>query len=246
MSFDDPDSDPDPDRPPRRRLRVVVTDGRGRVRRADRLRRWLAGVAPRPARGEVVVALVCDRKMRALNREFRGVDRATDVLSFPATAAVAPGAGIAPPTEAGAAGGGIEPAGHAAPDGDGQLEAGFPAPAAGLDGRAGEAGSAPRCEAGFPAPAAGLDGHPGEAGSAPMCEAGFPPPAADLERHLGDVVIATGVARRQARAAGHPLGAELRRLALHGLLHLLGYDHERDTGQMERLERRLRRRGGLA
>ena len=199
MSFDDPDSDPDPDRSPRRRLRVVVTDGRGRVRRADRLRRWLAGVAPRPARGEVVVALVCDRKMRALNREFRGVDRATDVLSFPATAEVAPGAGVEPPpAAAGAAGGGIEPAGHAAQDGDGQPEAGFPAPGAGL------------------------------------------------ERHLGDVVIATGVARRQARAAGHPLGAELRRLALHGLLHLLGYDHERDTGQMERLERRLRRRGGLA
>lgn len=202
MSFDDPDSDPDPDRPPRRRLRVVVTDGRGRVRRADRLRRWLAGVAPRPARGEMVVALVCDRKMRALNREFRGVDRATDVLSFPATAEVAPGAGIAPPpAAAGVTGGRIEPAEHAAPDGDGP------------------------------------DGPP---------EAGFPAPAAGLGRHLGDVVIATGVARRQARAAGHPLGAELRRLALHGLLHLLGYDHERDTGQMERLERRLRRRGGLA
>ncbi|MDE2905833.1 MAG: rRNA maturation RNase YbeY [Acidobacteriota bacterium] len=65
-------------------------------------------------------------------------------------------------------------------------------------------------------------------------------------RHLGDIVIATGVARRQARAAGHRFGAELRCLALHGLLHLLGYDHERDTGQMERLERRLRRAGGLA
>jgi probable rRNA maturation factor len=62
---------------------------------------------------------------------------------------------------------------------------------------------------------------------------------------LGDVVVAAGVARRQARAAGHDLGTEVRVLALHGLLHLLGYDHERDTGQMRRLERRLRRAGGL-
>lgn len=62
---------------------------------------------------------------------------------------------------------------------------------------------------------------------------------------LGDVVIAAGVARRQALAAGHSVHTELRVLALHGLLHLLGYDHERDGGGMARLERRLRRRGGL-
>ena len=62
---------------------------------------------------------------------------------------------------------------------------------------------------------------------------------------LGDVVIAAGVARRQAREAGHSLQTELRILALHGLLHLLGYDHEHDDGRMARLERRLRRKGGL-
>jgi probable rRNA maturation factor len=62
---------------------------------------------------------------------------------------------------------------------------------------------------------------------------------------LGEVVIASGVARRQARQAGHSVQVELRVLALHGLLHLLGYDHERDGGRMARVERRLRRKGGL-
>jgi len=66
-------------------------------------------------------------------------------------------------------------------------------------------------------------------------------------RFLGDIVIATGVARRQAHRAGHSYATELRVLALHGLLHLLGYDHEspRDRGRMARVERRLRAAGGL-
>ena len=66
-------------------------------------------------------------------------------------------------------------------------------------------------------------------------------------RHLGDIVIATGVARRQAREAGHSYATELRVLALHGLLHLLGYDHDHpgDNGRMARREARLRRKGGL-
>lgn len=78
----------------------------------------------------------------------------------------------------------------------------------------------------------------------------FPADPADVRPrsarpHLGDIVIARGVARRQARSAGHTEATELRVLALHGLLHLLGYDHDRDEGEMASLERRLRRKGGL-
>ena len=144
--------------PDSKRVRVTVTDGRGRPVRDGGLAAWLAQVAPAAARGDVGVALVSDARVRALNQRYRRKDEATDVLSFPADAA------------------------------------------------------APRTT--------------GE---------------------LGDIVIATGVARRQARAAGHSLQSELRVLALHGLLHLLGYDHHDpdDNGRMARLENRLRRRGGL-
>ncbi|MGD9902353.1 MAG: rRNA maturation RNase YbeY [Vicinamibacterales bacterium] len=135
---------------PAGRLHVVVLAPDG-VRRPAGLAAWLAGIAPRGSRGELTVALVSDRRMRSLNRTFRGVDRATDVLSF----------------------------------------------------------------------------------------AGEPP-------QLGDIVIATGVAARQAREAGHALGTEVRVLALHGLLHLLGFDHDGDDGAMARVEQRLRRRGGLS
>jgi probable rRNA maturation factor len=126
---------------------VVKPDGM----RAPGLASWLASIAPSRARGTVTVAIVSDARVRALNRQYRRKDKATDVLSFPS----------------------------------------------------------------------------GERGD------------------LGDVVIAAGVAARQAREAGHTVATELRVLALHGLLHLLGYDHERDDGRMARLERRLRRRGGL-
>ena len=132
------------------RLRVTVSDGRGRAVPDGGLGRWLTRVAPRAARGDLAIALVSDARMRALNRRYRRQDYATDVLSF---------------------------------EGDG----------------------------------------------------------------LGDLVIATGVARRQAREAGHAYRTELRVLALHGLLHLLGYDHEDpdDKARMARVESRLRRKGGL-
>ena len=61
---------------------------------------------------------------------------------------------------------------------------------------------------------------------------------------LGDVVIALGVARRQADARGTPLEAECRRLLIHGVLHLLGYDHARpaETRVMQAKERALWRK----
>lgn len=126
---------------------------------------WLAKWAPASARGDVSIAVVSDRRMRALNRQFRGKDAVTDVLSFPARTpgSFSPGA------------------------------------------------------------------------DTKMNPASF----------LGDIVIAAGVAARQAREAGHPVSTELRVLALHGLLHLLGYDHDTDGGKMARAEARLRKKAGL-
>ena len=140
---------------------MTVTDAEGRGVRAQGLGGWLAGVAPRVARGDLSIALVSDAYIRALNRRYRRKDTPTDVLSF------------------------------------------------------------------------GARGTQGAIGQDPS--------------HLGDIVIATGVARRQAREAGHAYTAELKVLALHGLLHLLGYDHhtEADRRRMARLERRLRTAGGL-
>ena len=140
-------------------LRVSVCDGRGRPVRVPGLGAWLVHLMGRAARGDVTVALVSDAVIRRLNRDFRGVDRVTDVLAFPAD----------------------EPARR--------------------------------------------PGH--------------------LRPLLGDVVIGRGRAAAQAREAGHPTGTELRVLALHGLLHLAGYDHESDDGRMARRECLLRRRGGL-
>ncbi|HLY78196.1 MAG TPA: rRNA maturation RNase YbeY [Caulobacteraceae bacterium] len=123
---------------------------------ARRLRPWLGRVLREllgerpPGAGEVTslgVRLAGDRFMRRANREFRGKDQTTDVLSFP---------------------------------GDGT--------------------------------------------------------------HLGDILVSVPQARRQAAAAGRDPAREIRVLLLHGVLHCLGHDHEVDGGEMERLERRLRRR----
>jgi len=65
-------------------------------------------------------------------------------------------------------------------------------------------------------------------------------------KFLGDIAISPKVARRNSRSLGRTLPQELQVLILHGLLHLLGYDHETDRGEMERIEMRLRRRLGIA
>jgi probable rRNA maturation factor len=148
-----------------RRLRVAVSDERGRSLRTAGLARWLAEVAPARVRGTVGIALVSDARMKSLNRTYRHRDYATDVLSFAY-----------------------------------------------------------------------------ETSPQPLVPSPQPPAPSPF---LGDIVIARGVARRQARAAGHSDSTELRVLALHGLLHLLGYDHERGDNAMAQVERRLRKKGGL-
>jgi probable rRNA maturation factor len=133
-----------------RRLRVPVKelgDFLARVQNA-------LGIAGR----EVTVALVGDSEIARLNRTFRRKNRATDVLSFPAS----------------------DPAGKRRPSAE--------------------------------------------------------------ARYLGDIAIAAGVARGNARRNRRRFRDELCVLVLHGVLHLLGYDHETDNGRMTRLELRLRRR----
>jgi probable rRNA maturation factor len=68
----------------------------------------------------------------------------------------------------------------------------------------------------------------------------FPGPGGTVG--LGDIVVSVDTAERNARRRGRSLHRELDVLALHGFLHVLGYDHETDDGTMDRLERRLRRK----
>src|SRR5438034_5390187 len=186
------------------RLDVRVSDERGRAVRAAGLGSWLARLAPARARGLVSVALVSDRRVRALNRTYRRQDYSTDVLSFPAFARMDNARASA-------------------------RQARRPV-------RPQETRVSARQTFGstttVPSPCVGEPPVPSPQSPAPS-------------PFLGDIVISRGVARRQAREAGHSELTELRVLALHGLLHLLGYDHDRDNGRMRRIERRLRRKGGL-
>ncbi len=119
------------------------------ARFAERARK-AAGIS-----GEINVLLTSSRELRALNRRFRGKDRPTDVLSFPAIHAV-------------------------------------------------------------------------------------------TKAFAGDIVISTEIATRNARLYQHDASQEVKILILHGMLHLAGYDHESDSGQMARKEERLRRELGVS
>lgn len=63
--------------------------------------------------------------------------------------------------------------------------------------------------------------------------------------YVGDIAISPETARRNARRFSRSLGGEMRILILHGMIHLAGFDHETDHGEMDRLERKLRRRLGV-
>ena len=73
----------------------------------------------------------------------------------------------------------------------------------------------------------------------------FPAPKLTAGEVAGDLCISVPTALRQAREQGHALAVEIKVLILHGLLHLAGFDHEADHGQMARRERILRGRLGL-
>ena len=70
--------------------------------------------------------------------------------------------------------------------------------------------------------------------------------SAGRARLAGDVAISVETAAREADKREHPLALELKILVLHGVLHLAGWDHEADSGEMARKEEALRRRLGLA
>jgi probable rRNA maturation factor len=64
----------------------------------------------------------------------------------------------------------------------------------------------------------------------------------DVAQYLGDIAISTDTALRQANEAGHSFEREVDELVMHGVIHLCGYDHETDGGEMNRLELKLRRK----
>ena len=72
----------------------------------------------------------------------------------------------------------------------------------------------------------------------------FPSPTF-VEGFAGDIAVSADIAARNAQTLGHSVADEIRILVLHGVLHLAGYDHESDNGEMAGKETRLRRKLGL-
>jgi probable rRNA maturation factor len=138
--------------------RSTIAARRYPLNRQELARFAVLAVEAAGARGGVAVLLTNDQRIQELNRQFRGKNAPTDVLSFPA-----------------------------------------------VDWAA--------------------NGHRGKS--------------------AGDLAISLETAARQAEGFGHPLATEVKVLILHGALHLAGFDHETDSGEMARKELRLRRRLGL-
>ena len=170
------------------------------------LRAYVQRLHREVAKGGVFECLITgDAELRRLNREFRGKDEPTDVLSFPC------GAGLPACRRASARRVLAEtepPSGHTA-------SAAAAREIGDLQLRQHNAGRKP-------------GGRP--EGLAPQ----------RLGANLGSLAISVARARAQARAFGHSSETEIRILILHGLLHLLGYDHETDSGRMARTEKRWR------
>lgn len=74
----------------------------------------------------------------------------------------------------------------------------------------------------------------------------FPAGREGMRKQLaGEIAVSAEIAAQNAEALGHSAAKEVKILVLHGILHLSGYDHERDSGQMARREKQLRARLGL-
>jgi len=160
----DPDLDPLPSTPPKAAKKTTAPKAAAKIPNQKipttrTLARFLAlAQAAVRLRGQVTVLLTTDAAVKDLNKRFRGKNKATDVLSFPAEAM---------------------------------------------------------------------------------------PGFKTTEAVAGDLAISVDTARKQGTSYGHSLGTELKVLILHGLLHLAGFDHEVDEGQMARRERALRAKLGL-
>jgi probable rRNA maturation factor len=169
---------------------VVIASTRWRkVPQAARLvRRIITAAAPARMRGsELSVTLTNDRAIGALNRQWRGQDKPTNVLSFPTPAKTVTKPVTRPLTKPGTN------------------------PSSTPTSKSGRGGAHHRVH------------------------------------HLGDIVIAYETTAREARDEGKPFDHHLAHLALHGFLHLLGYDHEshRQAETMERRERLILARLGV-